>query len=210
MSFVLGPLLFVGCALLPFLLVERAWRWRWNEIAAGEAPAFTGAGGAYREEGTVPVHLGRAPRDLRIAAFTCLLLGQMFLPGLAMGIIGMLAMGIGIVSIPGLVVAAKLYGAGLALLRRQPVESYFKARDAARWALWLNGFISAGCALYLLFFAGHLHRMWPAFVLLLLYVAVSIGQALYLRAVVIRHEDALFQRSQSQNVEVSPGRVIAG
>ena len=61
--------------------------------------------------------------------------------------IASLTVSFGLVSIPGLITAAKIYSTGMALLRRSPREAYFKARNAAAWALWLNGIIAAGSVL---------------------------------------------------------------
>ena len=85
-----------------------------------------------------------APRLIRWTAFSCFLFGQMFVPGLVVGLFGIVVAGVGIVSIPGLITAAKIYRAGFALLRREPRWSAVRARDAAAWALWLNGIIFVG------------------------------------------------------------------
>jgi hypothetical protein len=134
---------------------------------------------------------------LRASAFSCFLFGQMFVPGLVMGIFGMLFGGIGLVSIPGLITAAKIYRAGLSLLRRDPRLAYFRARDAAAWALWLNGIVMVG-SLVLMATPWRpssdtglgLTAFFDA------YGVLSIAQALLLRHVTRRYEDALFAGSE--------------
>src|SRR5439155_671736 len=78
--------------------------------------------------------------------------------------------------------AAKIYRAGFALLRRQPRLAYFRARDAAAWALWLNGVILAGSFCVMLTPIGPTSR--SGFQLLAFidgYGVASILQALLLR-----------------------------
>src|SRR5262249_50570300 len=132
----------LAAAFIPYALVERRWRWRWREVETGRIPALAGSP-LYRESPSVPVFLDRAPAAVRAMAFSCLLLGQMFVPGLALGMVGLLVAGAGVVAIPGLMVAWRLYSAGLHLLRRTPRHAYWQARSAASSALWLNGIIFA-------------------------------------------------------------------
>jgi len=187
----------VFAAILPYLLVERRWRWRWREVEIGRLPVVSD-GGLYRGGGSVPDFLTRAPGMMRAAALSCLLFGQMVIPGLCLGAFGLVAGGLGVVSIPGLITAAKLYGAGLALLRREPHAAYHKAKSAALWALWLNGVIAA----LSIFVAGVsvIKGAWGvcAFVgVVNLYGLLSAGQALFLLTAIRRCEDALFQPGSS-------------
>jgi hypothetical protein len=182
------------CAALPYVLVESRWRWRWREVEAGRVQADgAGAGGIYRAGGDVPRYLSEAPRVVRWAAFTSLLFGQMFIPGLLLGLSGLVMGGLGLVSIPGLITAAKLYRAGLALLRREPRVAWFRARDAANWALWLNGVILAGSLMMLAVLFRHLS---PGALVGMAFVngygLLSMLQALLVRHAVAVHEDALF------------------
>jgi hypothetical protein len=191
---VLGMLTAAG---LPYLVVERRWRWRWREVTAGEIAAHDdGATGVYRVEGTVPTYLRKAPRLVRVAAFSCILFGQMFVPGLLLGAFGLLAGGIGMVSIPGLITAAKLYRAGFALLRREPRVAYFAARGAATWALWLNGVIFGLFVMVALLTRTASNDFWGLFVFVNGYGALSAMQALLLVRATGRWEDALFAPSQ--------------
>lgn len=177
--------------LVPFLLVERRWRWRWQEVEVGRAPTVADTA-LYRAGGTVPTFARRAPGLVLAAAFSCLLFGQMFVPGLAAGAFGVFFGGIGLVSIPGLITAWKLYGAGLALLRREPRVGYFKARDAAAWSLWLNGVIFALSLVVVLGLRTRPRDVGVFFAFVNGYGLLSVMQALLLRHAVRRHEDALF------------------
>jgi hypothetical protein len=195
--------LFLGAALLPYLLVEQRWRWRWREVQSGVIAAHASEGGGiYRAEGTVPTYLTRAPRLVRLAAFSCLVFGQMFVPGLLLGAFGLIAGGIGMVSIPGLITAAKLYRAGLALLRREPRASYFAARNAAAWSLWLNGSVFGITLLAALITHATSVDFWAFFAFVNGYGLLSVVQALLLLSTARRHEDALF--APSQLIRIAP------
>ncbi len=187
------PLGLVLAAALPYVLVEKKWRWRWREVEIGRLPTHSVEQSLYRDSGTVPAYLREAPRMIKVAAFSCLLFGQMFVPGLLMGAFGLVAGGIGLVSIPGLITAAKLYATGFALLRRDPREAYFKARNAAAWAFWLNGVIFA---LSLLLLATPLRPSngvaWGLWLSTNGYGLLSVLQAWLCRRATSRYEDALF------------------
>jgi hypothetical protein len=194
-------------AAVPFFIVERRWRWRWREVEVGRIASHTDERAIYREPGTVPAFLRQAPRLVRIAAFSCLLLGQMFVPGLLLGALGLLAGGLGVVSIPGLITAARLYGAGFALLRREPRLSYFKTRSAVQWALWLNGVILGGSLLIVtLGFHSIPTASWVGLGFTNAYGALSIGQALLCRYASGRYEDALFAPTRAFHEEATDSR----
>jgi hypothetical protein len=128
-------------ASVTFLVFERRFRVMWAGLPL--APVAVGST-AYRATKVIPGHTQRAPSMIRWAAFSSFFLGQMFLPGLALGLIGLAIMGVGLVSIPGLIVAARLWAAGIHLLKGTP-ESIGKARSAARWSVQLNVLISIVC-----------------------------------------------------------------
>jgi hypothetical protein len=189
------------CAGIPLLISESRWRWRWQEIEAGRIPVDS-AGGVYREGASVPQHLKTAPSLIKLAAYSCFLFGQMFVPGLFMGLFGLMALGVGVVSIPGLVTAAKLYSTGFALLRREPRVAFFKARSAVAWALWLNAIVFAGSVLIELmpFRATNLDGGLGVMLFINGYGLLSVAQALFLRHVVHRYEDALFASTRAVQV----------
>ncbi|HEY2743779.1 MAG TPA: hypothetical protein VGL86_04120 [Polyangia bacterium] len=181
-------------ASLPYVFVESRWRWRWREVEAGRVAADRGSAGIYRAAGDVPRYLHEAPRLIRWTAFSCFVFGQMFVPGLAMGLCGILAGGVGVVSIPGLITSAKIYRVGLSLLRRDPRRSVLRARDAAAWALWLNGIVFA----FSLVFVPHAFSSAGTAVMIGIvdgYGLLSVLQALLMLHAVRKWEDALFADS---------------
>jgi hypothetical protein len=178
-------------AALPYVFVEGRWRWRWRQVQAGRVAADNTAHGIYREGGEVPRYLHEAPRLVRWTAFSCFLFGQMFVPGLAVGLFGLLVAGVGILSIPGLITAAKIYRVGFALLRRDRRAAVFRARDAAAWALWLNGAIFAGSLLFVPRALDH-HGVAGMITFVDAYGALSILQALLMLRAVRVWEDAFF------------------
>jgi hypothetical protein len=192
----LVPLGLLVAAGVPYLLVEPRWRWRWREVETGRVAADD-LGGIYRASGTVPTYLRAAPSRVRWAAYSCLLFGQMFVPGLLVGAFGLLVGGIGLVSIPGLITAAKLFRAGAGAARREPREAYFAARDAAAWALWLNGLIMAvSFALLLTPLRPTSEAGLGLFLFVNGYGFCSVLQALLVRSATTKYEDALFAPSQ--------------
>ena len=145
-----GELLILGlfaASFLPPLLfffayrrAERRSRRAWADVA--RPPFVVSEGAAYRAPRPIAMgHLDRAPGLVRLAAGSSIVLGSMFVPGLALGLFGLIAGGIGLVSIPGLFVAASLWGVGHQLLRRQKPE---RAVSIATWSLVLNLIILAG------------------------------------------------------------------
>lgn len=85
------------------------------------------------------------PVDVRLAALASWILGTMFVPGLLLGVIGLFVGGVGIVSVPGLILAWQLFFLGAPLLRAEP-EAARKARGLARFARILNYVVLGICA----------------------------------------------------------------
>lgn len=86
------------------------------------------------------------PVAVRLAALGAWILGTMFVPGLMLGVSGLFVAGIGVVSIPGLVLAWRLFALGRPLLLADP-EAAVKARGLARFARILNYVVLACCGL---------------------------------------------------------------
>ena len=76
------------------------------------------------------------PALVHVTAVLCWIFGVAFLPGLAATLIGLLAMGIGVVGIPGLIAAARLFRLGGPLLRGEP-QAAKTAREVSRYVRWL-------------------------------------------------------------------------
>jgi hypothetical protein len=190
LSGAIALMVFFGAALLPFFLLEKRWRWRWQEVETGAIPAQAGAV-LYREPGHVPTYMRAAPTPVRLAAFSCFLFGQLLLPGMVLATLGMFFFGLGMLIVPILITAGKLYRAGLLMLRREPRAAYFAARNAAWWSLGCIALGLVGCGLV----------CYYAFNWLFVAIAgplalVIIGQAALLLHVTRRWEDAFFASSR--------------
>lgn len=77
------------------------------------------------------------PARVHVTAVLCWIFGVAFLPGLVATLVGLLAAGIGVVGIPGLIAAARLFRLGGPLLRGEP-EAAKTAREVSRYVRWLN------------------------------------------------------------------------
>ncbi len=192
----------VVAATVPYLLIENRWRWRWQEIARAHEPAHAGIGdgGAYRAGGAVPVYLRCAPPDVRRAAFTCLLFGQLFVPGLLLGGLGLFASGLGILSLPGLITSAKLYRAGVLLLRREPREAYHQTVNAAAWSLWLHTVVMLASWVLAVLLAPMTPGSWLFLAGLDAYTLLSMVQAFYLIRVADRARELLVRPSRLERL----------
>jgi hypothetical protein len=90
----------------------------------------------------------RAPKLIRRTALWSIYMGQMAVPGGLLGLFGTLFAGIGLLSIPGMILAIRIWRLSAALLRRAP-KAEQEARDLARFAVWLN---VVGVAIAVVFF----------------------------------------------------------
>lgn len=135
-------LMLVG--ILPFAVPVWLWFRRAPEATRGWAPQQVGTrrldAGSYREAEVPVFGEAGAPRAVRVAAVGAWVLGTMFVPGLLLGLIGLFAAGVGLVSVPGLVLAARLFLLGTPLLRGD-AEAAPRARAAAKYAVVLNIFV---------------------------------------------------------------------
>src|SRR5262245_3226455 len=182
--------IWIGAAVVPFLLLERRWRWRWQEVELGHMAAHSGDS-LYRQSGSVPYFMRRAPDGVLFAAVSCFLLGELILPGMVLATLGMFFFGLGMVIVPILICAGKLYRAGLLLLLREPRTAYFAARNAAIWSFWCLG---AGLVASVLV-CGVVND-WLLLGIAVPVAAVIAGQAVFLLQVTRRWEDALFATSR--------------
>jgi hypothetical protein len=105
--------LFVGGGLITHMICERRHRARWQPVRP------------------------RAPGAIRRTALWSIYMGQMALPGGLMGLYGLLAGGIGLISIPGMILAIRIWRLGYAMLRRDPGAER-EARALHRFAVVLN------------------------------------------------------------------------
>jgi hypothetical protein len=120
----------------------------------------------------------RAPRAIRRTALWSIYMGQMAVPGGLLGLFGTVYAGIGIISLPGLMLAFGIWGLGYALLRRDP-EAEQKARDLASFAILLNVVgVAIAVALFVLF---PIDGMAVVSLTLIAYAGVSFAHARALR-----------------------------
>ena len=108
--------------------------------------------GPYRDSHVLVEHGLRAPAAVRLAAFLCILFGQMCVPGALAAGSGVLAFaeygGLGgLLGVPGLVVASALWVTGYKLLFRRANRREW-ARFAVRTSIALNVAIVAAYAVY--------------------------------------------------------------
>lgn len=146
--------LFVFGGLFTHTLVEQRHRSRWM-VARGGTLLRT-----------------RAPRLIRNTALWSIYMGQMALPGGLLGFVGLFAAGLGLVSIPGMILAVRIWRLGFALLRREAGAEQ-EARALQTFAIVLNA-IAFVVALMLPIFAVEL---LPLSLLLIVYGAISIAHA---------------------------------
>lgn len=133
--------LFVYFVLVPaatYLHVEAKHRHRWRRRWLVDVPEPAAPGGPFRDdEGMLhPPHRyvaerSGAPCGVKVTVVTSLVLGHVFVPGLLVGLGGVAIYGLGLVSIPGLWLAAASYRNAFGLLRCEP--------KAAAWARELRG-----------------------------------------------------------------------
>jgi len=179
----------VGAALVPYLVLERRWRWRWQEVELGRVPAHSGDT-LYRQSGDVPYFLRRAPDGIHVAAISCLLLGETILPGMVMATLGMFFFGLGMLLVPILIAAGKLYRAGLLLLLREPRTAYFATRNAAKWSLWCLGLGLVPTTILSAYLSWTILAVWAPIATLIA------AQGFFLLHITRKWEDALFATSK--------------
>ncbi len=157
MPFVLTVMVvyFVVVPALVFLYLEAEHRDRWRRRWLVEVPEPT-PGGPFRDEDRVASSRRRyvaehrgAPREVKVLIVTSLVLGHMFVPGLLAGLYGLMIYGVGLVSIPGLVLAAGIYRNAYGLLRCDP-EAAVHARRLRRFSIGLNIVVLAIVAVFLM------------------------------------------------------------
>lgn len=102
-------------------------------------------GGSYRDVDVPRFSDGGPPFLIHLAAMSSWVLGMMFVPGLLAGLFGLLAAGIGAVSIPGLILAWRIFFLGAPLLRAD-LDAASRARSAAHFSRVLNAVVLLLCA----------------------------------------------------------------
>jgi len=175
-----GGLLFVGYFVLvpalTYLAREREHRSSWRRRLEVELAEPT-PGGPFRDEGvampprTYVAEVHGAPRHVKVVIVTSLVLGHMFLPGLFAGLFGLPIYGVGLVSIPGLWLAASIYRNAFGLLRCEPAAAD-QARRLRSFAINLNVVVLGAVALLALFEAPY-----PILLFTAAYAGISLAHA---------------------------------
>src|SRR5690554_2349092 len=175
MELVIPLALFVFGGLATYTLCERRHRRRW--FLFERRPVEDPAGPFRRDAGPASTRAvlvqRRAPATIRRTALWSIYMGQMALPGGLLGLVGLFAMGIGLISIPGMILAIWIWRLGYALLRRDP-KAEREARALQRFAVILN-LVTVGVALLLVLFGGW--EFESLALVLLDYAAVSFAHA---------------------------------
>jgi len=142
----------VGALLLPCVFYAYASSpLAWGMIRDGTIRLRGGAYRVYREASQLRWVEGRAPWIVRLAAFTSFCLGQMLIPGVPGALLTILIalgtwmdrqpepllIGLAVAAPTGVIVAARLLGAGFGLLQRTS-HAAERARSAAQWELCHN------------------------------------------------------------------------
>lgn len=168
---------FVFGGLTTYTISERRNRSRWFrfERRAVDDPAVP----YRRPAGATPtrdvIADRRAPRAIRRTALWSIYMGQMAVPGGLLGLFGVFfGAGLGLLSIPGMILAVRIWRLGYALLRREP-KAEQEARALKRFAIRLN-LVAVALALALLPMFGW-DEVAPLSVVLLVYAAVSFAHA---------------------------------
>ena len=141
MELLLGTLaLFVFGGLATYTIGERRHRTHWwrserRAIAETDSPFRRDYEAAATREVLVRT---RAPKLIRSTALWSIYMGQMAVPGALLGLVGVVfGAGLGLISIPGLILAVRIWRLGYALLRRDH-DAEHEARALYRFAIWLN------------------------------------------------------------------------
>ena len=146
-GFSLFLLYFVVVPALTFLRQEPRhrdrWRRRWQVMVPEATP-----GGSFRDDASsrypsrYMAEQHGAPRAVKVVAVASLVLGHMFVPGALAGLYGLPIYGLGLISIPGLVLAARIYRNAFGLLRCDPLAAT-EARRLEAFAIHLNAIVLA-------------------------------------------------------------------
>jgi hypothetical protein len=96
-------------------------------------------------------HAGaRAPKHIRRTALWSIYMGQMAVPGGLLGLFGTLFALVGLISIPGMILAIRIWRLGYAMLRRDPAAEQ-EARKLEQFAVRLNIVLIAAAVLLFAF-----------------------------------------------------------
>jgi len=135
-----------------YLVLERGHRNAWAHEVRFVPPPRTEA--PFRGTGVEAPYWGvcpnaRAPWGIRAVALWSIGMGQMFVPGLAAACFGLMFWGVGLLGIPGCVLAMKIWRLGPRLLRAE-LGAVAEAVRVARFAELLNVLVLVSAAAMIL------------------------------------------------------------
>lgn len=169
--------------------------------------------GQFREAVVPRLRADGPPGVVRAAAVGSWALGAMFIPGLGAGLFGLLLMGLGLVSVPGLILAARLFLLGAPLLRAEP-EAAVKARALARFARVLNYVVLGLCGVAVATMVPDVMRRGfrgdaPGFLALVLAVVTYAGLSLGHAWLLVRSAEAIEAQHAPSDAALSGLRIAA-
>lgn len=144
--------LFVFTGLATYTICERRHRARWTRFEQRPDPHETSP---FRDEAGPPptrtvMVQQRAPKLIRTTALWSIYMGQMAVPGGMLGLFGLVFGGLGLIGVPGMILAVRIWRLGYAMLRRDH-DAEHEARALHRFAVRLNAILIAfACVLALL------------------------------------------------------------
>lgn len=196
---------------VPTAMWFTTWRSAWDRWLPRVVGTESVGQGQYRDAVVPRLRADGPPMAVRAAALGCWVLGTMFVPGLLAGLSGLVALGVGLISIPSLILAARLFLLGAPLLRAEPAAAV-KARSLAHFARVLNYVVLALCGGALVIQlpeavsrGGHnTATLGVAFALVVtLYAGVSLGHA----ALLIRSAEAIEAQQPPAAVDLTGLRI---
>lgn len=198
-------------AAVPTAMWFTTWRSAWERWLPRVVGIENVGHGEYRDAEVARLRADGPPMAVRVAALGSWVLGTMFVPGLLLGLGGLLFVGLGLISIPGLILAARLFLLGAPLLRAEPAAA-LKARSLARFARVLNYVVLALCSGALVInlpdVVRHgVHTSAMGGVYLALAVALYAGLSLAHAALLIRSAEAIEAQQPPAAVDLSGLRI---
>ncbi len=140
---------------LTYLWCERRHRGAWvhdvtyARVEADLESGFRGDGSAAPQTYVGPERNPRAPLHVRAVALWSIGMGQMVVPGGFLALFGVVFYGMGLLGVPGVLLAGRIWLLGPALLRADP-RAVERARATAVFAYWLNTVVLLAAALMMM------------------------------------------------------------
>ncbi|MFO0679563.1 MAG: hypothetical protein U0169_23755 [Polyangiaceae bacterium] len=196
-------------AYVQWTIAELRGRDAWRRVAL---PPVEAESSAYRSAPVVPGHLERSPLMLRVVAYTAIVFGQAFLPGIALVCIGVVSV-VGapvalLQGIPGIVLAYRLWASGYAILGGGLYAYRDAMKAATNVASWNFVLVILSLGAAIASAAGGSVEWLTAYAILTgPYAVISASQALVTMFVVRRYR-RYFQDDGLPTREFTPGWAV--